>query len=133
MHTRKSLKQKVRATDVIEAAEAKNLVISDQLEIFRELVSTLEQELSASNQKLEECYEERESCNKMLADCNREMLLLSRDLQDSQKNLQAEQKERRCLEQKCLKQTEIINSLRQEIRVSESTSYLNREKTCCRL
>ncbi len=124
MDTKQSSKQQVSATDVIEAAEAKNLVISDELEILRELVWTLEQELSALNEKLEDCCEERESCNEMLTDCNREMLDLNINLQDSQKKLQTEQEERRCLEEKFLKQTEIINSLRQEIGVAHHTNDL---------
>jgi len=74
------------------------------------LVSTLEQELS-QNQKVEGAMKRDLATN--ASRLQQGDATSSRDLQDSQ-NLQAEQEERRCLEQKCL-QTEIINSLRQEM------------------
>lgn len=96
---------------ILKASQAE-----EDLEILRELVLTLVQELDASRQTIEECHEQIAFDNKLLATSNSEMLLLTKELQDSQKVLQDEREARQYLGWKLLKRSEIVNSHRQEMR-----------------
>lgn len=98
----------------IEVLEAETLVIFEESEILRELVSTLEQELSAARQVEEECCEQIVFSNKELVACNKEILLLTTAIQESQRLLQTEREAKWYLEQKLLARTETLDSFRQE-------------------
>ena len=105
----------------VEVLEAENLVIFEESEILREVVLSLEQELSAARQVEKDCCEqialsnkELEACNKELVSCNKEILLLTTVIQESQRLLQTEQEARWYLEQKLLNRGETVESFRQE-------------------
>lgn len=124
----------------IKVVEAENLVIFEESEILRELVLTLEQELSVAKQVEEECCEqivfsnkELEACSRELVACNKEILLLTTAMQESQRLLQTEQEARWYLEQKLLVRSEKINNFRQEVQFYNSalrSEAVKKRKEC---